>query len=117
MPTLLEIGLDGYPPETWMGIVAPAGTSQHVISKLNATANAAMHSAQVKAALKKLGFEASTGTPAAGWQPAASTGGGLKFDGDGFHFNWKTTGLGAGCWSVGVKTADTLRHATGVLIR
>jgi tripartite-type tricarboxylate transporter receptor subunit TctC len=63
VPTLLEIGLDGYPPETWMGIVAPAGTSQHVIGQLNATANEAMRSAEVKATLKKLGFEASTGLP------------------------------------------------------
>jgi tripartite-type tricarboxylate transporter receptor subunit TctC len=63
VPTLLELGLDGYPPETWMGIVAPAGISDHIVSKLNATANEAMNSAEVKASLKQLGFEASTGSP------------------------------------------------------
>ena len=59
-----------------------------------------------------------TGTPAVGWQAAGSSGGSaLRFDGNQFHFNWKTTGLSAGCYSIGVRTVDTLRHAATVVFR
>ncbi len=63
VPTLLELGLDGYPVETWMGLVAPAATPQVVVRKLNATANTVMASSEMQRSLKKLGFEARTGSP------------------------------------------------------
>jgi tripartite-type tricarboxylate transporter receptor subunit TctC len=62
VPTLLELGFDGYPVETWMGLVAPAATPQDVITKLNAAANAVMGSREMQSALKKRGFEARTGS-------------------------------------------------------
>ena len=62
VPTLLELGLDGYPVETWMGLVAPAATPQDVITKLNAAANEVMGSREMQSGLKKLGFEARTGS-------------------------------------------------------
>ena len=58
-----------------------------------------------------------SGTPVNGWQPAASTAGPVRFEGNQFHFNWKTTGLSAGCYSIGVRTVDTLTHATTVAFR
>ena len=59
-----------------------------------------------------------SGTPDDGWSDATSTGGTvLRFDGGQFIFNWKTGGLSAGCYSVGVKTVDTLTHAASVAIR
>ncbi len=58
------------------------------------------------------------GTPAGGWQSAAATGGtALTFEGGSFHFNWKTTGLSAGCYAIAVRTVDTLTHAVPVVIR
>src|SRR5439155_967279 len=47
------------------------------------------------------------------WQDAAATGGTmLRFDATShqFVFNSKTTGLAAGCYTVAVRTIDTLRH-------
>lgn len=52
------------------------------------------------------------------WQPAAATGGtALRFDPtDGqFVFNWATPA--PGCWTIGVRTADTLRHTATVTVR
>ena len=63
VPTLLELGLDGYPVETWMGLVAPAATPQVVVHKLNDGANSVMASSEMQTSLKKLGFEARTGPP------------------------------------------------------
>jgi tripartite-type tricarboxylate transporter receptor subunit TctC len=62
VPTLLELGLDGYPEETWMGLVAPAMAPQHVISALNAAANAVTTSNEMQGSLRKLGFEARPGS-------------------------------------------------------
>jgi tripartite-type tricarboxylate transporter receptor subunit TctC len=62
VPTLLELGFDGYPVETWMGLVAPGGISQDLVRKLNAATNAVMASNEMQASLKKLGFEARTGS-------------------------------------------------------
>jgi tripartite-type tricarboxylate transporter receptor subunit TctC len=63
VPTLLELGLDGYPVETWMGLVAPAATPQTIVRKLNEAANAAMQTSEMQAGLKNLGFETRTGAP------------------------------------------------------
>ncbi|MCA1826283.1 MAG: PxKF domain-containing protein [Myxococcales bacterium] len=54
------------------------------------------------------------------WDDATATGNtGLRFDATSsqFVFNWKTTGLAAGCYSLGVSTVDTLTHAAAVVIR
>lgn len=60
------------------------------------------------------------GTPPDDWQEATSSGGTvLRFDptDNQFVFNWKTTGLTAGCYSMGVKTADSITHSAAVVIR
>jgi tripartite-type tricarboxylate transporter receptor subunit TctC len=62
VPTLLELGLDGFPVETWMGLAAPAGTSQDIVGRLNTAANTVMGSSEMQASLKKLGFVARTGS-------------------------------------------------------
>jgi tripartite-type tricarboxylate transporter receptor subunit TctC len=58
VPTLAEVGIDGYPPQTWMGIVAPAGTPAAIVGKLNAGVNAVLRSAATRASLAKLGLAA-----------------------------------------------------------
>jgi tripartite-type tricarboxylate transporter receptor subunit TctC len=63
VPTLAEVGIDGYPPQTWMGLVAPAGTPGAIVGKLNAVVNDALRSAALRASLAKLGFTAQPGAP------------------------------------------------------
>jgi tripartite-type tricarboxylate transporter receptor subunit TctC len=62
VPTMLEAGLDGYPAETWMGVVAPGGTPDAVVSRLNAAINNVLSSAETKASLAKIGFKERPGT-------------------------------------------------------
>jgi tripartite-type tricarboxylate transporter receptor subunit TctC len=59
---MLEAGLDGYPPETWMGVVAPGGTPDAVVGRLNAAINDVLASAETKASLAKIGFKEKPGT-------------------------------------------------------
>ena len=63
VPTVSESGLPGYEAANWIGIVAPAGTPAAIVDKLNAAANAAMRSDEMKASMAKLGIEATIGTP------------------------------------------------------
>ena len=63
VPTLAEAGLDGYPPDTWMGVAAPAGTPESVVRALNTAMNAILATAETKESLAKLGFTPSVGSP------------------------------------------------------
>jgi tripartite-type tricarboxylate transporter receptor subunit TctC len=63
VPTLTEIGLDGYPPQTWMGIVAPAGTPDAIVGRLNAVINDLLRAEDIQARLAQLGFARHAGSP------------------------------------------------------
>jgi tripartite-type tricarboxylate transporter receptor subunit TctC len=65
VPTMIESGLPqvGYDPDTWLGFLAPIGTPTAVISKLNAEINESLRSAEMKATLATMGFEAMLTTP------------------------------------------------------
>src|SRR5262245_9631107 len=63
VPTLAEVGIDGYPPQTWMGLVAPAGTPRAVVGKLNTVVNDVMRSAALRTSLAKLGFTGQPSSP------------------------------------------------------
>ena len=63
VPTLAEVGIDGYPPQTWMGLVAPAGTPRAIVGKLNAVVNDALRSPVLRANLAKLAFTEAPGSP------------------------------------------------------
>jgi tripartite-type tricarboxylate transporter receptor subunit TctC len=63
VPTLAEVGIDGYPPQTWMGLVAPAGTPRAIVGKLNAVVNDALRSPVLRANLANLGFTEAPGSP------------------------------------------------------
>jgi tripartite-type tricarboxylate transporter receptor subunit TctC len=63
VPTVAESGYPGFEAATWSGLVAPAGTPPAIVEKLNAAANKALGSADMK---QKLADEGSTplgGTP------------------------------------------------------
>jgi len=63
VPTAAEAGLPGYEVSVWTGLLAPAGTSVEVISRLNAEARKALDSEQIREAFGKLGFQAAATTP------------------------------------------------------
>jgi tripartite-type tricarboxylate transporter receptor subunit TctC len=65
VPTLVEAGLPGLDVQTWIGIVAPAGTAPSIVDSLNAMLNRALRSAEVSAWLDKQGLELVGGTPEA----------------------------------------------------
>jgi tripartite-type tricarboxylate transporter receptor subunit TctC len=64
VPTIAESGLPGFEVSLRYGILAPAGTPQPIIDKLNKELNAALATDEVKQRLLNAGAEAVTGTPA-----------------------------------------------------
>ena len=63
IPTLAELGIDGFPPLTWTGVVAPPGTPDAIVSQLNVAANEVLKSIELMASLAKIGFTVRTGSP------------------------------------------------------
>jgi tripartite-type tricarboxylate transporter receptor subunit TctC len=55
MPTMNEAGVPQYDAVIWLGLMAPAGTPEPIVSKLNAEINKIVNSADVKAAWSKQG--------------------------------------------------------------
>lgn len=59
LPTVAEAGVPGYEASTWFAVMAPAGTPEPIVGKLNAALNAALKLPDIRARLFQLG-----GTPA-----------------------------------------------------
>jgi tripartite-type tricarboxylate transporter receptor subunit TctC len=64
VPTFLELGVKGYAPDLWKGLVAPAGLPEDVLGRLHAAALTVAGSAKVKARFEELGARVSGSTPA-----------------------------------------------------
>jgi tripartite-type tricarboxylate transporter receptor subunit TctC len=62
VPTVAESGYPGFEAATWSGLVAPAGTPKPIIDRLNAAANKALASTQMKAKLAEDGSTPLGGT-------------------------------------------------------
>jgi tripartite-type tricarboxylate transporter receptor subunit TctC len=63
IPTVAEAGIPGFNVTGWLGFVAPAGTPEARIRKLNAEVNAALALPDVAAKLTDLGADIIPGTP------------------------------------------------------
>ncbi len=65
VPTTLEAGFPtvGYNPDSWVGLLAPAGTPTVIIGKLNALVKDSLGSPEMTTILAKLGFEPMRATP------------------------------------------------------
>jgi tripartite-type tricarboxylate transporter receptor subunit TctC len=63
VPTMVESGLPDLRVVTWNGLVAPVGTPDAIVAKLNAAINDALKSPDIRAALSKFGSEPLGGTP------------------------------------------------------
>jgi tripartite-type tricarboxylate transporter receptor subunit TctC len=63
VPTLNEAGVKGYEAALWTGLLAPAGTPQPIINRLNGEIAKIVELKDVKEALARQGAEAQTSTP------------------------------------------------------
>jgi tripartite-type tricarboxylate transporter receptor subunit TctC len=61
VPTMVESGID-FLMSFWTAVLAPVGTPPDIVSKLNATINAGLGSAEMKATLAKFQVEAKAGS-------------------------------------------------------
>ncbi|NPC58291.1 tripartite tricarboxylate transporter substrate binding protein [Caenimonas sp. S4] len=64
IPTLAEAGLPGYEAEGWFAVMAPAGTPDAIVNKLNAALVSVLDSTEVKARLSTAALETAFSTPA-----------------------------------------------------
>ena len=63
VPTIAEAGLPGFEATTWWGILAPAGTPQTVVAKIDQEVARILRAPDVRAKLDEQGFEPTGGTP------------------------------------------------------
>jgi tripartite-type tricarboxylate transporter receptor subunit TctC len=64
VPTMIESGIPDFLASSWTGIVAPPGTPQPIVVKLNRAVNSALVSVEMQANLKNFGADALPGTAA-----------------------------------------------------
>ena len=64
VPTAGEQGLGGLDVNSWVGLMAPAGTPRHIVARLNQEVSKLMSRPDVRAALEKNGAEPATIGPA-----------------------------------------------------
>ena len=57
LPTMVEAGVKGYESTTWYGLLAPAGTPQDIVSKLNAEVVAILKTPEMHDRLSKEGAD------------------------------------------------------------
>lgn len=63
VPTIAESGLPGYEAYSWTGVVAPAGTPQDIVKKVNADITKAISEPALAERMLKAGTEVKPGTP------------------------------------------------------
>jgi tripartite-type tricarboxylate transporter receptor subunit TctC len=65
VPTLVDAGFPGAVATTWTGMLAPAGTPQTIVARLNAEVVKALQSQDVRSKLEEAGAETVGDAPAA----------------------------------------------------
>jgi CheY-like chemotaxis protein len=63
IPTFIEQGYPRLSATEWLGLLAPAGTPEPIIKKLNVAVNRAMQTPEAGASFQKLGVEAKAVSP------------------------------------------------------
>lgn len=63
VPTMIESGFPGFVVHFWIGMVAPAGTPETIVSKLSAVVNDGLKSSEMRASLSKIGLEPTISSP------------------------------------------------------
>ncbi|MGO4402778.1 Bug family tripartite tricarboxylate transporter substrate binding protein [Bosea sp. RAF48] len=64
VPTAISQGLEGFEVSSWFGLLAPTGTPQPILDKLNTELNKALKSQKLKEALALQGVDPKPSTPA-----------------------------------------------------
>jgi len=62
LPTVAESGLPGYAFDSWIGLLAPAGTPRAEVERLNAAANKVLAEPAIQERFRRLGVEPRTQT-------------------------------------------------------
>ena len=65
LPTMDEVGMPGFDAGIWIGLLAPLNTPPDIVEKLSVSANEALKSDMVQAALKSQGIDPLGGGPVA----------------------------------------------------
>ena len=65
LPTMLELGLEGFVVEGWWALYAPAATPREIVQRLNAATNAFLEQVDTVELLRAQGVESLGGTPEA----------------------------------------------------
>ena len=63
VPTIAEAGVPGYEAIVWIGMLAPAGTPQEIVARLNGEIGKLLRTDEVKKLLATTGMEAAPDTP------------------------------------------------------
>ena len=63
VPTFVESGVPDFVVNSWVGLLAPAGTPSAVVTRLNTELNAVLNDATVREKLRVMGIEPAPGTP------------------------------------------------------
>jgi tripartite-type tricarboxylate transporter receptor subunit TctC len=63
VPTMIESGYTQFPPASWTGVLAPAGTAAAVVGRLNAAINQGLQSPEIKDNFARFSAEAKIGSP------------------------------------------------------
>ena len=63
LPTVAESGIKGFEADQWYGVVAPAGTPNEIVRKLNSQINQALESNELRTRLQNEGAMATPTTP------------------------------------------------------
>ena len=62
VPTMDELGYPGMPPDSWQGIVAPAGTAATIVNKINAVVNEGLATPDLRNKIIALGGQPEPGS-------------------------------------------------------
>lgn len=65
VPTVAEAGVPGYNANSWIGLLAPAGTPEPIVQCLNSAMHAVLKEPELREKLSRMGYEPSGTTPQA----------------------------------------------------
>jgi len=63
VPTLEEAGVPGYDATIWLGLLAPPGTPNEIVQKLNATVTKVLAAPEARKLMSTAGVDVATSTP------------------------------------------------------